>query len=379
MPPVVGQRTVLSGNQSIRGIDMAQEIMLLQPSAAPLTILTKRLQKSSAIDPKIQWAEDDLSARFSACPAGATNVATTFAVTAGQGVLFGPQDTILDTATLEMMRVTSVATDTLTVVRGIGTTAQTIGAGDEILILGSAAMEGDVSKASRTDNATVVSNFLQIFRKPVELTETQRNSQQLVTPNDWDQQSKKIGIEHVKEIEYANLFGHPAEDTTGTNARRYSGGVTHYIATNITNVGGTLTEASFWAALRPAFRFGSDTKLLLASGLLVDVLNNYPRGKVQVVNQQADTYGVKVMQYQSPHGLLNVVRHWLLEGTKFGGYGVIVDLAQTKYRYLQNRDTQIKEQRQAPDADSRKDEYLTEAGLQFGLEKTHALLKGVTG
>jgi hypothetical protein len=85
------------------------------------------------------------------------------------------------------------------------------------------------------------------------------------------------------------------------------------------------------------------------------------------------------MQYQSPHGLLNVVRHWLLEGTKFGGYGVIVDLAQTKYRYLQNRDTQIKEQRQAPDADSRKDEYLTEAGLQFGLEKTHALLKGVTG
>lgn len=380
MAAVVGQRTVLSGNQSIRGLDFADAIMNLQPSAAPLTILSKRLQKKDAIDPKIQWAEDDLSARFSAQSGGCNSSVTTIAVTAGQGVLFGPQDTVLNTRTLEMFRVGAVSTDNLTsCVRGIGTTAAAMLDTDELLILGSAAMEGDTSKASRTDNANVVTNYLQIHRKPIELTETQKNSEQLVTPNDWDQQSKKIGIEHVKEIEYATLFGHPAQDTTGTNARRYSGGVTHYIATNITAAGGTLTEASFWAALRPAFRFGSDTKLLLASGLLVDVLNGYPRGKVQVVNQSADQYGVKVTQYQSPHGLLNVARHWLLEGTKFSGYGIIVDLAQTKYRFLKNRDTRLLENRQAPDSDSQKDEYLTECGLQFGLEKCHALITGVTG
>lgn len=379
MAVVVGSRSVLDGNSSIRGIDMAQTIMELQPDSAPLTILTKRLSQASAIDPKIQWAESDLAPRFSATSASALVGDTTINVTAGTGVNFGAQDTVLNTRTLEMIRVTSVATDALTVVRGVGTTAAAMNSGDELLILGSAAMEGDTSKASRTQNPNVVSNYLQIFRKPVELTETQRNSQQLVTPQDWDYQTKHIGIEHYKDVEYANLFGSPAEDTSGTHARRYTGGVNHYIATNVTAVGGSLTEATFWGALKTMFRYGNRTKLLLASSTMVAALNGFPRGKVQVVDQNANTYGVNVTQYQSPFGLLNVVNHWLLEGTKFGGYGFVIDLTQLKYRCLQNRDTHIRENIQAPDADTRKDEYLTECGLQFGLEKMHGVFTGVTG
>jgi hypothetical protein len=82
------------------------------------------------------------------------------------------------------------------------------------------------------------------------------------------------------------------------------------------------------------------------------------------------------MKFESPHGTLNVVTHNLLEGATYGGYGVVLDLSLIKKRPLANdqgsRDTHIRQNIQAPDADTRKDEYLTESeGLEFGQEKRH--------
>jgi hypothetical protein len=55
---------------------------------------------------------------------------------------------------------------------------------------------------------------------------------------------------------------------------------------------------------------------------------------------------------------------------------------QTSYRYLANdsvsRDTKVLPNRQPNDQDGRKDEYLSEVGLQFGLQRTHGVLTGIT-
>jgi hypothetical protein len=55
---------------------------------------------------------------------------------------------------------------------------------------------------------------------------------------------------------------------------------------------------------------------------------------------------------------------------------------QTAYRFLagegENRDTKVLPNRQANDLDGRKEEILTEVTLQFGTEKAHAVLSGVT-
>jgi hypothetical protein len=48
------------------------------------------------------------------------------------------------------------------------------------------------------------------------------------------------------------------------------------------------------------------------------------------------------------------------------------------YRPLAGRDTTLKTNIQNNDVDGWMDEYLTEAGLEVRLEKTHAILKGVT-
>ena len=76
------------------------------------------------------------------------------------------------------------------------------------------------------------------------------------------------------------------------------------------------------------------------------------------------------------------VYHPLLEGAKYGGYIVIVDLDEVAYRYLANdsvsRDTKLLPNRQENDRDGRKSEWLTECGGQWGQEKTHSLITGIT-
>jgi hypothetical protein len=362
---------------------MADAILQLQPDVAPLTTLTARLNKSPTHNPDFQWAEDDLATRFVSTSTSYNSSATSVVLTAGHGQYVKANDLIKVPRTGEVMLVTAVSTDTLTVTRGLASSGAAMNSTEELLILGSAKKEGDTSDPAVSVNPSLVTNYTQIFRRPWHATETWVHSDQYVRENDWDYQARKAGIEHRKDIEEAFLFGKPSLDTSGALPRRTTGGVLHFISTNVTAAGGTLTEASFFTALRSAFRYGSQTKTLFAGGLVVDVLNTYPRSKVQVTNQRDGTYGVNVTTFQSPHGTVNLVRHWLLEGATYQGYGILLDMSQVGYKYLANakgsRDTHINDNIQAPDEDSRKSEYLTEAGLKFGLEKTHALITGITG
>lgn len=361
-------------------IDMGDRIVELEPDAAPLTVFTKRLSKKRTVNPKYEWLENDLEPRFDEFAEAMDNVETDADVV--DGTKFKAQDLIYVGTTGEVMRVTGVVDNTLTVVRGVGSTATAASSGDEIILIGSASMEGDTSKTPTSHNPTKVTNYCQIFRTPFELTETLRHTAAEVSPHDWSLQANHAGIEHMKDIEYAFLLGHPSENTTGTHPRRTTGGFYHFATQNETGAGGTLTEAEFFGGLRNVFRYGSKTKLGLASRLAVDVLNSFPRGKLEV-QQSEKTFGVRVMRYISPHGDVNLVTHNLLEGDEFGGHIALVDLDKVAYRYLAgengSRDSKVLTNRQAPDADVRKDEYLAEVGFQIATPKAHGSITGITG
>jgi hypothetical protein len=361
-------------------IDMADRITELEPDASPLTVFTKRLSKKRTVNPKYDWLENDLEPRFDTVVGAQTNVDTAIEVT-NSGYWFD-QDIGYNSRTGESFRVTASAGGVLTVVRGVGSTATAMNNLDELIIIGSAAQEGATSKPAVTHNPTKLSNYCQIFRKPFELTETLRHTGNEVSPADWNLQANHAGIEHLKDMEYAFLFGHPSEDVSGAHPRRTTGGFYHFATQNATDVGGTMTETEFFAALRGAFRYGSKTKLALASRLAVDVVNAYPRGHLVTTNDEK-TYGVRVMRYTSPHGDLNIVSHPLLEGAVFAGHIAIIDLDALGYRFLAgdngSRDSKVYTNRQANDADTRKDEYLAEVGLQFGSPKKHATITNITG
>jgi hypothetical protein len=379
MATVTGAMTTTNVLSDQLAIDLGDRISLLEPSAQPLAVFTRRADKRRTVASTFSWMEESSKARFDTQNGGATSGATTVAVT--NGAYYQQWDQVLNTRTGEQIRVDGVAGNNLTVTRGIGSTAAAMLNGDELLIIGSAQPENDTSKPPRSDVPSKISNYTQIFRTPFEVSDTLRASGFQVAPAEWPRQARNKGIEHAKDLEYSFLLGRKSATTPGATQNRTTGGVLSFITTNQTDAGGDLSEAEFNAFMAQVHRYGSGQKLALASATAVGALNKFPASKQQTKNDET-TYGMNVTQYTSPFGSINLVYHPLLEGTKYGGYIVVIDMGQAAYRYLANdelnRDTKVLQNRQPNDQDGRKDEYLSEVGLEFGQQRMHGVLTGIT-
>jgi hypothetical protein len=378
---VTGAMTTTNVLSDQLAIDLGDRISLIEPSAQPLSVFSRAANKQRTVATKFSWLEDQSKARFGTQSGGATSGATTVAVSTGQGANYQQWDQVLNTRTGEQFRVDGVSGDTLTVTRGIGSTAAAMLNGDEFYLIGTAQPENDTSKPPRSDVPSKVTNNTQIFRTPFEMSGSLQASSFQVSPDEWPRQARNKGIEHAKDIELSLLLGRKSATTPGASEDRTTGGVLSFITSNQTDAGGDLSEAEFNAAMLQAFRYGSPSKLAIASGVGVSALNKFPASKQQTRNDET-TYGMNVTNYTSPFGSINLVYHKLLEGTKYGGYIILVDMDEVAYRYLANdqvsRDTKVLPNRQPNDQDGTKSEYLSECGLMFGLQRTHAVITGIT-
>jgi hypothetical protein len=256
---------------------------------------------------------------------------------------------------------------------------------DELYILSSAAMEGDVSKQARSQTPSVVTNYTQIFTDPVDESNTALASDFVTEMHDWDYVKKVKGIEHATKLERAFWWGKPSE--VGSPAVRTTGGFFHFQgSTNQTDAGGTFSETELWTTARTSFRYGSKRKLMFAGGLVVQVMNQFAQSKVQT-RQGDSTYGLAITDYITPFGQLSVVYHPLFDDTGvYQGYGAIVDMVALAKRYLHgqqskvgSRDTHFKENIEENDRDGEKGQYISEVGLKIGEPRRHAYVSGVTG
>jgi hypothetical protein len=380
---VVGQRNNANTPERGQVIDMREQIMELEPDSTPFLILSKKAESEAALNYKFSWWEDKLDARFDA--AGEAAEAATTKVKVGIPTMWGADDLVYVTRTGETLRVIKVEGEKIEVVRGVGSTAAKIEAEDELLQIGSAAMQGTLSKEARSKNPVEITNYTQIFRRPIAETRTRMQTSDRTKPRDWNRMVNHAGIEHAKDIEYASMVGHPSNDLTGSAPRSTTGGFNHYANQNITDVGGEVTESEWWNAMIPAFRYGSPTKLGLLSQQVHTIITKFPQSK-SVITQPSDpsmTYGISMVQMITPLGKrLNLVTHWLFEGKALSKQAWVVDLANVGYRYLagngESADTHIKHNIQAPDLDGEKDEYLTECGFVYGQPLTHSKIVNIT-
>jgi hypothetical protein len=387
MAVITGQRTTGNISSDQRVIDMSKDIDLLEGDAAPLTRILKMAPKEKATDTLFKWLQDDREDRWDAINNGAgyNNSATSIVV--DDGTVFAAEDLVKVPRTGEVFSVTSISTNTLTVVRGIGSSAAAIVDDDPLYVIGTAAEEGDTSPSPRTYNPTTVTNYTQIFRNTVAASGSELSSSTITTKHDWEHQQSKVHIEHLIDIENALLFGKPAT-TTGADGgpRRMTGGILHYATANNQDAGGTLTEAEWETWNRSIFRYGSGSRLILVSRLVASVLNQFAVGKLQTM-QGAKSYGLNIQEYITTNGTSKIVVDDLLEGATYGGYAIALDVKSgaVKYRFLNgdgpggSRDTKLHTNVQERDRDGRRDEYITECGLQAGHASRNGVLYGVTG
>jgi len=379
MPTMItGTRNTHNILAAKRVVDMSNEIALLEPNAAPLTVLMKRIdgKKKTAINPKYNWMEDELAPRWDAVnySTGYTTGATSIVV--DNGSYFKVGDVIKNCNTGEQMLVSDVSTNTLTVTRGWGSTAAaTVTDNDVITILSNASAEGSTMPTLKTTKEVEKTNYIQTIRTPFGVTGTE-DASEMYGGKDIAYLQKKAGIEHAKDIERVLLFGEPKEDTTGTTPRRFTGGLNYFITTNRTDASGTLTETEFETFCRTIFRYGSKKKVLLASPLIVSAINSWAGGKLDTVPSDK-TYGIDVKEYLTGHGTLLIVKHDLLEQS-YAGYAFAIDPEYLSIRTMKGRDTKLYTNIQANDEDSRKDEYRSDVGFELKLEKAHGVLYGVT-
>lgn len=373
--------TIRSTNNVVAGrkvVDIAKKIDVLEPDSAPLTLLTKKIDKRVAVNPEFKWMEEESLTKTDQVNDGTGMNSSDTTMTVDNGSRFRAGDVVKVPRTGENVLVTAVATNDLTVVRGWGSTAgAAIVDNEPIIIIGNANQEHATKRAMIIGDQTIRTNYTQIFRTPFGISRTAANTE-MYGGKDLAHIRMMQLIEHQKEIERAFWFGEPKEDLTGTHPRRATGGVDYWISTNATDAGGALTQIEFNTFLRTGFRYGSKKKWLFAAPIVVEAISYWASQKLQVsVNEK--TFGISIMEYLTPFGVVNIVNMNLFtEVTLYSGYAYLIDVEGLAYRYLDNSDTKLKTNIQANDADGQEDEYITECGLQFNNEKKSALLYNVT-
>jgi hypothetical protein len=204
-------------------------------------------------------------------------------------------------------------------------------------------------------------------------------------------------MEHKMDIEQAMLFGiGSSSHETGTGApTRQSWGILPY-----TEQFGKIYNMSYSSSGYDAFldamedffapeSGNSGNKLVLASRKIISYLNKLGSGSFlnnSVGSSQYSldvktipgAFGHTVTMVNTIFGNLHFVQEPLLRGL-WEDYAVMVDMSNVAYRPLQgngiNRDTFIETNVQGNATDGRKDQIITEAGLEISVPETHAILK----
>jgi hypothetical protein len=396
MTAIEGLRGTGSFTSDARPTNYRELYTMLEPNGnAPLNALLSMGRSESTDDPKFNNFRDELPDRVVSAD-GAVAVAVNGNAT-GQSVTMVdadaaafvvPNTVLVNQTTGEVMLVTAKSGLVLTVTRNVGLTgtpvaANVIADGDLFFIAGSAHEEGAGAGTPVTFDATVHSNYTQIFRTAFAITRT-AGATYLRTGDKEDEQRVKALKMHMSDIERAMFFGQKHEDTTGTHPMRFTGGLINEMSVKRTvgsDIGtdsagtGVLTEEQFDELLiSTVFAYGSKQKIAFVGEKVANHLQQFGKDRWKPTALDG-TYGVNLTRYQTYAGDLMVHLHpQFRQLAHMKDAMVIIDFPYLVYRYLEGSDTSIRENIQANDADSRKHEYLTECGLEMLQDKVHAYI-----
>jgi hypothetical protein len=386
--------TVLSGlvdTEDVLGdervVDMSEEIAYLDPDTTQFTTMLNRIGTKDAIREKVNWLEDELFPRISALATSATSATTTWDVTAGEGTLFRAGDIVRNAATGEAVRVTSISTDALTVVRTIGDVAAASAAsGTQLVIVGNAAAQGATLGTRKMTKKVLGYNYTQIFRHPFGFTNTNVAIERY-GGSEPDVEAKKKLVEHKRAIEQSLFWGARDFITSGNEPIGVMGGLDEFVTTNVDDAGGTLTEANLDTYLRDGLQHGPpDSSVIFAAPLVMQAISGFLRDNITKTTGKDRLWGAKVDAYISGAYGTNVPvmvkKEWndfSSASDQYGGWAFGVNMDNVKLRPLRTRNTKLLPNRQANDADETTHEYLTEVSCEIRIEKSHFVIVGVTG
>jgi hypothetical protein len=217
----------------------------------------------------------------------------------------------------ELMLVTGISTNTLTVIRGYaGTTSENLADNQVINILGNAALEGADKPNARFTNRSRCGNYTQIFTATVEVSGTDMAASQLGLADEMDYQKQERLRELIRDLENTVINGgQPAGNPEGSGSvRRSMKGLVQHLATNIFHTGdsgfptGTdLDEAKINYVLRQIWENSSGNVDLI-------IVGGFQKRKINAFSSDSRTYGANdttftdmISIYESDFGVCRIV------------------------------------------------------------------------
>jgi hypothetical protein len=370
-----------------RKVDMSERMHRLQPDDQQFRVMLNQLGSKVAVREIVEWLESELLPRTSSMAASATSAESSITVTTGDGnTIFRNGAVVRNMETGEGYLVTSTSANSIGITRSWGgTAAASSTSAAKLLIVGNAAAQGASSGASHITQKVRAFNYIQDQRDPIWFSDFE-TSIDLYGGNEPGEELVQKGIEHARAEENSYFFG--ARDfnaSASPGPMGSSGGAIEYISTYNTNASGALTPAEFDTFLEGPFSWGSKNKVLFAAPRVATVMSQMLRDVWQPSSVGDRKFGAKVDAFISgTYGWsipIVVKREWAdfdNSGTNYGTWAFLIDMDYVRRRYLRGKNTHIRRNIEEPSSTAEVHEYRTCFSLEFGTEKAHGILRGVT-
>ena len=282
----------------------------------------------------------------------------------------------------ELILVTGISTDTLTVVRGYaGTTEEDLVDDKVINILGNAALEGDDKPSTRFTNRSRASNYTQIFTASAEVSGTDMASSQLGLADEMDYQKQERLRELVRDLENTIINGGlPASNPEGSSTvRRSMKGVMQHLSSNAFHTGdsdfpsGTdLDETKVNYVLRQIWENSNGNVDLI-------IVGGFQKRKINAFTDSSRSYGANdttftdmISAYESDFGICRIITtRWMPQDS-----ALFLDSSRVNVLPLAGRSFHFKPL--ASSGDYECGELIGEYTLELKNEAAHGLIRDLS-
>jgi hypothetical protein len=362
--------------------DVADLVGVISPHEAPLLeLLGDPLHEATS--PRHEWLEDELLPNKDAIDDATwvdPDVDTTFNVDHGSRFRVGDQ--IQVEGSEELMLVTAVNSNALTVVRGYaGTIAENLADNQALNILGNAALEGDDKPDARFTNRVRCANYTQIFTAAVEVSGSDLSARQLGLADEMENQKLARLRELMRDLESTVINGgQPASDPQGSDSvRRTMKGIIPHLSTHVFRpgdsgfpAGNDLDEAKINYALRRIWEDSSaHIDLIVVGGFQKRKINTFCSDSRRYAPTDT-TFRDRLSQYESDFGLCRILT------TRWVPHDVVLLLDSSRISVLPLTGRSFHFKPLASAGDYECGELIGEYTLELRNEAAHGLIRGLT-
>ncbi len=170
----------------------------------------------------------------------------------------------------EVLQVTSISTDVLTVVRGYGsTTGEAHTTGSTFRIIANPAQEGQDAPADESKVRTKISNYTQIFQKGINVSYTMRSVLQAGVADEYTFQVARRLMEIMRELDSSLVLGISSASQGSDTVYRSMGGLLEFasqVGGNVTTTAEALTLSVVNAMCKDIWDDGGQPNFILVGG-----------------------------------------------------------------------------------------------------------------